>query len=79
MSNAAKHSRGSRINVTLHQSAETLDPDGYGRRCWINSATVDSQSHFGLSLIAERVKAAAGTVEVRTSLGSGTVVHALIS
>jgi two-component system NarL family sensor kinase len=78
MSNAAKHSKGSRINVTLHQSAETLDltvtDDGVG----FDPATVDSQSHFGLSLIAERVKAAAGTVEVRTSLGSGTVVHALI-
>jgi signal transduction histidine kinase len=52
----------------------TVADDGVG----FELDAVDSTQHFGLSLIAERVKAARGVVEVRTELGSGTTIHALI-
>ena len=78
MSNAAKHSKASRICVTLSAVDATLDltvaDDGVG----FDPEAVDSLNHFGLSLIAERVKAANGIVEVRSSIGSGTTVHAEI-
>jgi signal transduction histidine kinase len=78
MSNAAKHSRASVIMVTLRGSRDALEltvsDDGVG----FDPACVDSENHFGLSLIAERVKAFAGIVDIGTSLGTGTTVHALI-
>jgi signal transduction histidine kinase len=78
MSNAAKHSRASLIVVTLIEAGDCLEltvaDDGVG----FDPDTVDSLNHFGLSLIAERVKAARGTVELRSRLGVGTTVHALI-
>ena len=78
MSNAAKHSKASRICVTLSEVNAALDltvaDDGVG----FDPEAVDSLNHFGLSLIAERVKAARGIVEVRSSIGLGTTVHAQI-
>lgn len=78
MSNAAKYSRASRIRVEVSESGGrlhlTVTDDGIG----FDPSQVDSSHHFGLSLIAERVKAANGTVDVLTSLGAGTTVRALI-
>jgi signal transduction histidine kinase len=78
MSNAAKYSKASRISVSLMEVGKALDlivaDDGVG----FDPQAVDSLNHFGLSLIAERVKAARGTVEVRSSIGLGTTVHAQI-
>lgn len=78
MSNAAKHSRASRIRVELFESGGwiqlTVVDDGVG----FDPGQVDSAHHFGLNLIAERVKAANGVVNVRTAVGLGTTVHASI-
>ncbi len=78
MSNAAKHSRASRITVEVSESSQGLDltvtDDGVG----FDPSQVDSSHHFGLALIAERVKAANGVVEFQTGLGTGTTVRALI-
>ena len=78
MNNAAKHSKASRINVTTPTadglSDLTVKDDGVG----FDTGTVDREHHFGLQLIAETDRGcSAGTVEVRTSLGSGTVVPPL--
>jgi signal transduction histidine kinase len=78
MSNAARHSRASSISVALRDRAGFLElsvrDDGIG----FDPNRVDSGSHFGLSLIAERVSAVDGSVDFETSLGSGTVIRALI-
>ena len=39
---------------------------------------MDPSTHFGLSLVAERVKATNGIVDVHTCLGGGTTIRALI-
>ena len=78
MSNAAKHSRASEIRVSLSQADGFLElmvvDDGVG----FDPEQVDSANHFGLALIAERIKAARGHVTVSTHLGSGTAVRAFI-
>jgi signal transduction histidine kinase len=78
MSNAAKHSKASEISVSLAEAGANLEltiaDDGVG----FDPNRVESLDHFGLSLIAERVKAASGTVEVLSGLGMGTTIHALI-
>jgi signal transduction histidine kinase len=76
MSNAAKHSKASEIRVAIRERQGGLEltvvDDGVG----FDLTQVDSDLHFGLSLISERVKAAGGSVEIQTSLGRGTSVHA---
>jgi len=78
MSNAAKHSGASEIRLEVRDANDWLEvavvDDGMG----FDPSRVDTANHFGLSLIAERVKALSGTVDIHTCLGSGTTVHALI-
>ncbi len=77
MSNAARHSRGSLIRVSLSEAngviSLTVADDGVG----FDPEKVDSGQHFGLALIAERVKAARGTVDVWSGQG-GTTIQARI-
>jgi signal transduction histidine kinase len=78
MSNAAKHAKASEITVEAQEMGGCLEvtvtDDGVG----FDPSDVDSESHFGLSLIAERVKAASGRVDIRSALGRGTTVRASI-
>lgn len=78
MSNAAKHARASEIRVEVRDIRGclelTVSDDGVG----FDPSAVDSDLHFGLSLIAERVKAPAGSVDVHSDLGRGTTVRAHI-
>jgi len=78
MSNAARHSKASEVSVILKERGDWLEltvaDDGVG----FDPSQVESSSHFGLSLIAERVTAASGVVDVSSSLGSGTTINALI-
>jgi signal transduction histidine kinase len=78
MTNAAKHARASEIRVEVRVTGGCLElsvtDDGVG----FDPGEVDSDLHFGLNLIAERVKAASGDVEVETALGRGTTVRARI-
>ena len=78
MSNAAKHSHASHIRVEVSEAKDSIElsvsDDGAG----FEPSRVDAARHFGLSLIAERVRAVHGTVTVHTTLGSGTVVYATI-
>ncbi|HET6714428.1 MAG TPA: ATP-binding protein [Actinomycetota bacterium] len=78
MSNAARHSQASKVSVTLDEESDwlqlTVSDDGVG----FDPSQVDSSTHFGLSLVAERVKATNGIVDVHTCLGGGTTIRALI-
>jgi signal transduction histidine kinase len=48
----------------------TLSDDGIG----FDPTLVDAESHFGLQLLAERVDAAGGILDVMSQLGGGTII-----
>jgi two-component system NarL family sensor kinase len=78
LNNAVRHSRAQTIRVRLWRENETIRltvaDDGTG----FDSTLVDSDLHFGLQLIAERVFAGGGTVDVDSRLGGGTTVSASV-
>src|SRR5206468_5226144 len=78
MTNAARHSRATSVDVSIRKEVgqirlEVVD-DGVG----FDRANIDVESHFGLQLISERVKAAQGSVWIDTQVGEGTRVSASI-
>ncbi len=74
LSNAARHSRASRIQVRLWNADGLIrlivQDDGVG----FDPASVDKSRHFGLQLLAERVEAASGRVAIDSQLGHGTTI-----
>jgi signal transduction histidine kinase len=78
LNNAVRHSRARTIVVRLWRENEmirlTVIDDGTG----FDPSLVDSDLHFGLQLIAERVFAAGGSVVVDSRLGEGTSVTAIV-
>jgi signal transduction histidine kinase len=77
--NSSKYSSARRIRVRLTRLSDgvaelTVSDDGRG----FDPDEVDRNSHFGLQLIAERVEAVGGTVQVVSALGSGTTISATI-
>ncbi len=76
--NAAKHAGASRIEVRLWPDEETLrvsvTDDGTG----FDWPRVDSNRHFGLQIMKERLEAAGGTMFVDSRFGTGTLVAASI-
>ncbi len=73
MNNAAHHSRGSRVSVKQFRDGNVLrlvvTDDGIG----FDTRQAKS-AHFGLQLIAERVLASGGKVDLDSRIGSGTIV-----
>ena len=76
--NALKHAKASRIQVTIAQTNEyvdlTVEDDGVG----FNSHEVDSETHFGLGLMNERVRRARGTLRILSSRQDGTRLTATL-
>ena len=74
MNNAVRHSRASQVTVRLAEENDEIRlavaDDGVG----FDPRLVDRGTHFGLQLIAERVRAAGGRVVVDSRLGTGTTV-----
>ncbi len=72
--NAAKHSRASLIQMTLSSEGGmarlSVADDGMG----FDPATVDTEFHFGLQLLAERVDGAGGILHLVSELGVGTTI-----
>ena len=72
--NAAKHSRASLIRMTLSSEGGmarlSVADDGMG----FDPATVDTEFHFGLQLLAERVDGAGGILHLVSELGVGTTI-----
>jgi signal transduction histidine kinase len=79
MNNAARHSRASRIEVSVWKEEGLIrlkvSDDGIG----FDPRAVDRDAHFGLQLILERVEAAAGRVVVDSRLGYGTTINATMA
>jgi signal transduction histidine kinase len=78
MSNARRHARASEIVVELREDAGmlalTVRDDGTG----FDPAAVEGTGRFGLKTMAERARAAGGTLEVVSAHGTGTTVRAKI-
>jgi signal transduction histidine kinase len=74
--NAAKYANASTVTVRLWQDDEVLrvsvSDDGSGF-AW---STVDTDRHFGLQIMKERIEAAGGSMFVDSRLGAGTTVAA---
>jgi signal transduction histidine kinase len=74
LQNAVKHSRASLIQIELAIEGSTarlsVSDDGIG----FDPTMVDRESHFGLQLLAERVDAAAGVLDVMSAAGVGTTI-----
>jgi signal transduction histidine kinase len=78
LNNAARHSRASRISLRLFRESGLIrlivEDDGVG----FDPSRVDTDEHFGLQLMAERVEASRGHMVVDTQLGGGTRVMATL-
>jgi signal transduction histidine kinase len=76
MTNAVRHSRGTRVAVTIRQDGGVLrvavSDDGAG----FNLGGVHMEAQFGLGLMRERVEAAGGHLSVDSQLGAGTTIAA---
>jgi signal transduction histidine kinase len=76
--NAVKHSKASNIHVLIAHADSSIriavTDDGVG----FESQSVDSNRHFGLQIMAERVEAAGGHLVVDSSPGEGTTVAAAV-
>jgi two-component system NarL family sensor kinase len=81
LTNAARHSRASRVGVTLARDGDavelTVEDDGVGiapeRR-----AEALAEGHIGLASVGQRLRAAGGTLEI-TSSNAGTTVKARLA
>jgi signal transduction histidine kinase len=76
--NAAKHSKASRIKLVVRAENASIrvavSDDGVG----FEPHDIDRDRHFGLQIMAERLKAAGGYVIVDSIAGYGTTVAAAI-
>jgi signal transduction histidine kinase len=76
--NAIKHSRASEIRVSVRYVDSSIRvvvvDDGVG----FEPTNVDSDRHFGLQIMTERIRAAGGQLLVDSSAGQGTTVAATV-
>jgi nitrate/nitrite-specific signal transduction histidine kinase len=75
LSNAEKHSQASRIDIladwSIDELALTISDDGIG----FNPQTIDTEQHFGMEILNERMTKVNGRIKLTTSENSGTVVN----
>ncbi len=78
LNNAGRYSRASRITVRLFRESGLIrlivEDDGLG----FDPGQVDTNEHFGLQLMAERIEASRGRMVVDTQLGGGTRIMATL-
>jgi nitrate/nitrite-specific signal transduction histidine kinase len=75
LSNAEKHSQASKIDILADWSKDrfklTISDDGVG----FNPEAVDTDQHFGMEILNERMAKVNGRITLTTSENSGTVVN----
>lgn len=76
--NTAKYANASSISVRLWQDQGVLRVSVADDGCGFASALVDTDRHFGLQIMKERIDAAGGSMFVDSRLGAGTTVAASI-
>ena len=76
--NSAKHAQASRIAIRLWADETMVRVSVTDDGCGFDWFRVDSNRHFGLQIIKERLEAAGGSMLIDSRLGSGTTVAASI-
>ncbi len=75
LSNAEKHARARRIDILadwgINELALTISDDGVG----FNPQTIDTDQHFGMEILNERMSKVKGKITLTSSEKSGTVIH----
>ena len=75
LSNAEKHAQASKIDVLAEWGKEhfglTISDDGVG----FNPQSVDTDQHFGMEILNERMAKVNGHITLTTSEDSGTIVN----
>ncbi|HEV8166987.1 MAG TPA: sensor histidine kinase, partial [Actinomycetota bacterium] len=78
LTNVAKHAKARKVSVSLGADDDRVDmqvqDDGVGFDAEQASGMLGS-GHFGLAGMRERVELAAGTYHLRSTPGSGTLIH----
>jgi signal transduction histidine kinase len=74
--NAAKHANASSITVRLWQDEDVLRVSVADDGCGFAWSLVDTDQHFGLQIMKERIEGAGGSMFVDSRLGAGTTVAA---
>jgi signal transduction histidine kinase len=74
MTNAAQHSHGDTVWVSLKRDADKLVLEVIDNGVGFDPETVRVDKHFGLTLMHERAETAGGSIEIRSKQGQGAVV-----
>jgi signal transduction histidine kinase len=78
LTNSVRHSHAKTIWLSLSSDADSfeavIEDDGSG----FNADDLSGHLHFGLQLMKERADSIGGELEIRSSLGSGTVVTLIV-
>lgn len=78
LSNAQRHAQAQHVWVTVSRSNGTacfvIKDDGRG----FDREVVDEQQHLGLNIMGTRAKRCGGTLQVKSELGKGTTITALL-
>ena len=80
ITNAVRHAQPRRVHVELHYRSDAIllriADDGHGFD--VDRVAQNSNSHFGLLTMRERVQQIGGAIEVRSSPGMGTYVEVIV-
>ncbi|CAG0935932.1 two-component system, NarL family, nitrate/nitrite sensor histidine kinase NarX [Thermoflexales bacterium] len=78
LTNARRHAQAQHVFVTVGRNNGTacfiVEDDG----CGFDRDVVDEQQHLGLNIMRTRAKRCGGTLQVKSELGKGTIVTALL-
>jgi two-component system nitrate/nitrite sensor histidine kinase NarX len=70
--NAVRHSRASELILTLFQEGPFCKASLIDNGSGFDLATVDSETHYGLRILRERIERVGGNLRIDTAAGQGT-------
>jgi len=76
--NSAKHARASQVAVRIWRDDNVIRLSVTDDGCGFAWSDVDTERHFGLQIMKERVESVGGTLFTDSRLGSGTMVIATV-
>ena len=81
VTNAIRHGRPTRIDISVsydeRQVALTIADDGCGFDARAQTSTSRDNEHFGLVTMRERAEQVGGRLNIESTPGTGTMVHAV--
>ncbi len=70
--NAVRHSRASQLVLTLSQEGPSCKASLIDNGSGFDLAAVDSETHYGLRILRERIERVGGNLRIDTAAGQGT-------